>query len=172
MALGRATPSSSRRSCDKALFARAVTEQPRSVSRLWTARHDRADGCDRPRRRGLQGGVRLDPRPLDPPVPRPPLMAGGELDPLQRARADLLDRFVGQAFRRSPTPHRIVRSPRSRRRGRCRFASPSLPSTSLPTRIRSGLPEFLGTTLYRAVRSRTRSIGSRKRFSSGRRGYP
>jgi len=80
----------------EALFARAVTEQPDSVSLLWSTR-----GEDRARRQRWADAaadygkaVRLEPENL--PIRRShilSLMAAGERDPLRRARADLLDRF-------------------------------------------------------------------------------
>ena len=80
----------------EALFARAVTEQSDSVSPLWSTH-----GEDRARRQRWDAAaadygeaVRLDPENRG--IRRfhiLSLMAAGELDPLRRARADLLDRF-------------------------------------------------------------------------------
>ncbi len=80
----------------EALFARAVTEQPDSVSLLWSTR-----GEDRARRQRWADAaadygkaVRLEPENLEIRGSHIlSLMAAGELDPLRRARADLLDRF-------------------------------------------------------------------------------
>ncbi len=80
----------------EALFARAVTEQPESVSLLWSTR-----GEDRARRQRWADAaadygkaVRLEPENLE--IRRLhilSLMAAGERDSLRRVRADLLDRF-------------------------------------------------------------------------------
>ena len=80
----------------EALFARAVTEQPDSASILWSTR-----GEDRARRQRWADAaadygkaVQLEPENLTLRQHQIlVLVAAGELDPLRRARADLLERF-------------------------------------------------------------------------------
>ena len=137
---GRATPSSSRRSCGArpSLLVPSRSSPTPSHSSGAARRRSRQTAAMGRRRRGLREGRPARPENLKFRLPQIlSLMAAGELDPLRRARADLLDRFgrTGNPAVANDAAW-YVRSPRAWTiTARCPFASPSSPSMALPMRV-------------------------------------